>query len=122
MSLWFGRRRGERILEKQLRNGVFGLALAGLLAFSPYFPIAQTSGKSEGSARAAVRVWQDTIELPTYEEGLPDANPPFDQFVTNGRYNYPYTMRENLTNHVAPRRWRTLNLENEYLKWVILPD
>ena len=55
MSLWFGRRRGERILEKQLRNGVFGLALAGLLAFSPYFSIAQTSGKSEGSARAAVR-------------------------------------------------------------------
>jgi tetratricopeptide (TPR) repeat protein len=62
------------------------------------------------------------MELPTYEEGLPDENPPFDQFVTNGRYNYPYTMRENLTNRVAPRRWRTLNLENEYLKCVILPD
>jgi tetratricopeptide (TPR) repeat protein len=42
--------------------------------------------------------------------------------VTNGRYTYPYTMRENLTNRVAPRRWRTLNLENEYLKCVILPD
>ena len=31
-------------------------------------------------------------------------------------------MRENLTNRVAPRRWRTLNLENEYLKCVVLPD
>jgi Flp pilus assembly protein TadD len=98
------------------------LALAGVLAFSPYLSIAQTPGKSGGSTRAAVRVWEDTIELPTYEEGLPDENPPFDQFVTNGRYNYPYTMRENLTNRVAPRRWRTLNLENEYLKCVILPD
>jgi tetratricopeptide (TPR) repeat protein len=71
---------------------------------------------------SAVRVWQDTMELPTYEEGLPDENPPFDQFVQNERYNYPYTMRENLTNHVAPHRWRTLNLENEYLECVILPD
>lgn len=62
------------------------------------------------------------MEIPTYEEGLPDENPPFDQFVTNGRYNYPYTIRENLTNRVAPRRWRTLNLENDYLKCVILPD
>lgn len=70
----------------------------------------------------AVRVWQDAIELPTYEEGLPNENPPFDQFVTNDRYNYPYTLRDNLTNHVAPRKWRALNLENEYLKCVILPD
>jgi len=34
-----------------------------------------------------VRVWRDTIALPTYEEGPPDINPPFDQFVTNGRYH-----------------------------------
>jgi len=81
---------------------------------------AQSSGSSKPSG--AVRVWKDSIELPTYEEGAPDENPPFDQFVTNGRYNYPYTMRENLTNRVAPRRWRTLNLENEYMKCVILPD
>jgi tetratricopeptide (TPR) repeat protein len=83
-----------------------------------------SSGQSANQAKSSTpaRVWQDTIELPTYEEGLPDENPPFDQFVTNGRYNYPYTIRENLTNHVAPRKWRALNLENEYLKCVILPD
>jgi tetratricopeptide (TPR) repeat protein len=62
------------------------------------------------------------MEIPTYEEGPPDENPPFDQFVANGRFNYPYTIRENLSNRVAPLRWRTLNLENEYLKCVILPD
>ncbi len=83
---------------------------------------AQSSSKIDNSTTAAVRVWQSTMELPTYEEGLPDENPPFDQFVTNGRFNYPYTMRENLTNRVAPRQWRSLNLENEYLKCVILPD
>src|SRR4051812_18454096 len=31
---------------------------------------------------AQVRVWQGTLTLPTYEEGLPDPNPPFDQFTS----------------------------------------
>jgi tetratricopeptide (TPR) repeat protein len=97
------------------------LALASLMALWPARSLAQTPAE-KGDLRPGVKVWQDTIELPTYEEGLPDENPPFDQFVTNGRFNYPYTMRENLTNRVAPRRWRTLNLENEYLQCVILPD
>jgi tetratricopeptide (TPR) repeat protein len=103
-------------VSKDLQVCLLLVALAILPAFS--------SAQSANEAKAAVpaRVWQDTIELPTYEEGLPDENPPFDQFVTNGRYNYPYTMRENLTNRVAPRKWRALNLENEYLKCVILPD
>jgi tetratricopeptide (TPR) repeat protein len=68
-----------------------------------------------------VRVWEDTMTLPTYEEGLPDPNPPFDYFGTS-RFNYPYTIRDNLTDRRAPRLWRTLNLENEYLKCIVLPD
>ena len=109
-------------MHKNLRNVLFELAFLGLLAISPFCSLAQSSDHNSNSTHAAVRVWQDSLELPTYEEGLPDENPPFDQFVTNGRYNYPYALRENLTNRVAPRRWRTLNLENEYLKCVILPD
>jgi hypothetical protein len=35
-------------------------------------------------ASAQVRVWQGTLTLPTYEEGAPDPNPPFDQYA-NGR-------------------------------------
>ncbi len=104
-------------MDKHFRSVPWGLALISLLALVP----AHCSAQSAGST-TPVRVWQDTMDLPTYEEGPPDENPPFDQFVTNGRYNYPYTMRENLTNHVAPHRWRTLNLENEYLQCVILPD
>ena len=48
------------------------------------------------AASAEVRVWQGTLALPTYEEGPPDPNPPFDQFATD-RFNYPYTLRNNLT-------------------------
>ncbi len=70
---------------------------------------------------AAVRVWQDTITLPTYEEGPPNPNPPFDFFAPR-RINYPYTIRDNLTDRRAAKAWRALNLENEYLKCVVLPD
>jgi tetratricopeptide (TPR) repeat protein len=122
MVSWLEGRRGERILDKRLHKGLFVLAFVGSTTLASSRSTAQTSGESGGSTHAAVRVWQDTIELPTYEEGLPDENPPFDQFVTNGRYNYPYTLRENLTDRVEPHRWRALNLENEYLKCVILPD
>jgi tetratricopeptide (TPR) repeat protein len=72
-------------------------------------------------AHAEVRVWQATLTLPTYEEGAPDPNPPFDAFST-GRFNYPYTLRENLTNQPVPHDWRAVYLENEYLKCSVLPD
>ena len=70
---------------------------------------------------AQVRVWQATLTLPTYEEGLPDPNPPFDQFTTN-RFNYPYTLRTNLTSRRVDHAWRAIYLENEYLKCSVLPD
>src|SRR5919201_1779761 len=83
--------------------------------------VALASAGAGGSSRPAVRVWQDSIELPTYQEGPPDPNPPFDLFSIN-RFNYPYTIRENLTPDRRVQRWRTLNLENEYLKVIALPD
>jgi tetratricopeptide (TPR) repeat protein len=70
----------------------------------------------------AVRVWQDSKIIPTSEEGPPDPNPPFDLFTTGSFHNYPYTLRHNLVDRRVPRKWRTLNLENEYLKCTILPD
>jgi tetratricopeptide (TPR) repeat protein len=72
-------------------------------------------------ASAQVRVWQGTLSLPTYDEGLPDPNPPFDQFATT-RFNYPYTLRTNVTARRTDHQWRAIFLENEYLKCSILPD
>jgi tetratricopeptide (TPR) repeat protein len=89
-------------MTKKMRAYIFLLALA--------LPLA-----------AQVRVWQGTLTLPTYEEGAPDPNPPFDAFST-GRFNYPYTLRENLTNQPVPHDWRAVYLENEYLKCSVLPD
>ena len=73
------------------------------------------------STHAQVRVWQSTFTLPTYEEGLPDPNPPFDQFGAN-RFNYPYTLRTNITSNRTNHDWRAVFLENEYLKCTVLPD
>lgn len=68
----------------------------------------------------SVRVWQDTITLPTYREGPPGAVPPFDQL--EGARVYPYPMRMNFTaeKHDAP--WRALHIENQYLHCMVLPD
>ena len=68
-----------------------------------------------------VRVWESVLKLPAYEEGAPDPNPPFDQFST-GRFNYPYTLRNEITNTRAEHEWRAIYLENEYLKCSVLPD
>ncbi len=68
-----------------------------------------------------VRVWEGTLTLPTYEEGDPDPNPPFDQYSVT-KFSYPYTLRENLTSERHPHSWRAVFLENEYLKCSVLPD
>ena len=72
-------------------------------------------------AAGAVKVWEGTLTLPVYEEGLPDVNPPFDTFATT-RFNYPYTLRTSLTNSRVTKPLRALWLENEYLKCSVLPD
>jgi hypothetical protein len=72
-------------------------------------------------SRVQVRVWEGTLLLPTYEEGMPDPNPRFDQF-TNHKFHSPYLLRENLTSRRVNHDWRAIHLENEYLKCSVLPD
>ncbi|HLH37200.1 MAG TPA: DUF5107 domain-containing protein [Alloacidobacterium sp.] len=74
-----------------------------------------------GPVIAQVKVWQGSITLPTYEEGKPDPNPPFDIYSTT-QFSYPYTLRKNLTGQKAEHIWRAVFLENEYLKCTVLPD
>jgi tetratricopeptide (TPR) repeat protein len=70
---------------------------------------------------AQVRVWEGTLTLPISEEGNPDPNPPFDQQATT-RFNYPYTLRNELTGERRNHDLRAVFLENEYLKCSVLPD
>ena len=76
---------------------------------------------SLSAAPAEVKVWQGVLPLPTYQEGPPNPNPPFDQFTTS-RFNYPYTLRDSITDRRVNTDWRAVYLENEYLKCSVLPD
>jgi tetratricopeptide (TPR) repeat protein len=72
-------------------------------------------------ATAQVKVWEGSLTLPTYKEGQPDPNPPFDAYTTE-RFNYPYALRDNIANVREPQAWRAIFMENEYLKCTVLPD
>jgi len=68
-----------------------------------------------------VKTWQSVMTLPTYQEGAANVNPPFDAFETT-RFNYPYTLRNQMTAKRVNQPWRALFIENEYLKCSVLPD
>ena len=83
---------------------------------------AESAETPKPPALRAVTVSESALTLPTYEEELPDVNPRFDLFARRPFLIYPYTTRTNLTDRHAPKTWRTLVLENEYLKLGVLPD
>ncbi len=90
--------------------------IAALLAAATVAP-----GTAYPAGPGAVRAWEGTLDLPTDEEGPPDVNPPFDLFA-EARFNYPYTLRDQITGRQSVRRYRALYLENDYLKVVVLPE
>jgi tetratricopeptide (TPR) repeat protein len=74
-------------------------------------------------AEAQVTASSTSITLPTYLEGLPDPNPPFEQLVPSwATVFYPYTWRTVFTEKKVNHAWRADVLENQYLKCTFLPD
>jgi tetratricopeptide (TPR) repeat protein len=75
------------------------------------------------AARAVepVRAWQASITLPTWEEGPADPVPHFGSLGADRPW-YPYPARTNLGAESRKQSWRTLNIENEYLTCIVLPD
>ena len=69
----------------------------------------------------APRAWAGSIALPTWDEGLPDPLPHLS-ILGAAKAWYPYAVRTNFTKQKRVQRWRTLNLENQYLSCVVLPD
>jgi Flp pilus assembly protein TadD len=76
---------------------------------------------SAGKLSAQATASPGTFTWPSYDEGRPDPNPPFDIYATT-EFNYPYTLRTSLTGTKTDHTWRSVVLENEYLKCTILPD
>jgi tetratricopeptide (TPR) repeat protein len=72
-------------------------------------------------AEGAARVWEGSIRLRTWDEGPADPIPQF-QALNTGRPWYPYPIRSAFGKQSHEQGWRTLNLENEYLACIVLPD
>ena len=72
-----------------------------------------------------VKIWEETLILPTYEPKAPDKNPMFyvpDAYQGAKRVLYPYPLMDNLSSEKSDREHRAVYLENEYIKLCLLPD
>ncbi|WP_163517021.1 tetratricopeptide repeat protein [Gelidibacter japonicus] len=72
-----------------------------------------------------VKVWQETIILPTYEAGKPEKNPVFiEKRVYQGSTGsvYPYPVIEKIADEKVDKEYLAVYLENDFLKIMILPE
>lgn len=74
---------------------------------------------------AEVRVWEETVNIPTYEIGAPQKNPIFlEKRVYQGSCGkvYPYPTVDTISDVKKDKAYQAVWLENEYLKVMILPE
>jgi tetratricopeptide (TPR) repeat protein len=72
-----------------------------------------------------VKVWQETVSIPTYEIGKPEKNPIFlEKRVYQGSSGvvYPHPVVEKVSDEKVDRLYHALYIENEYIKVMILPE
>ncbi len=105
-----------------MRSGsIWRLKLAGSIRYGiAACGIVCLSFLSQQAEAQAVRVWQSSLTIPTYELGRADPNPAFP--LTNPHDVYPYTMQDDLTGRRAPKTYQALYLENRYLRVIVLPQ
>lgn len=75
--------------------------------------------------RADVKVWVETISLPTYEVGAEDPNPMFlEKRVYQGSSGavYPYGVIDTLTGQKQMKSYQAVWLENDFIKVMLLPE
>ncbi|MFQ9702686.1 MAG: DUF5107 domain-containing protein [Enterocloster clostridioformis] len=73
----------------------------------------------------AVKIWEESIVIPTYEAGEADKNPMFlESRVYPGSSGkiYPYPTIEKISDEKKDKVYQAVWLENEYLKVMVLPE
>lgn len=73
----------------------------------------------------AVKIWEESIVIPTYEAGEADKNPMFlESRVYQGSSGkiYPYPTIEKISDEKKDKVYQAVWLENEYLKVMVLPE
>jgi tetratricopeptide (TPR) repeat protein len=77
------------------------------------------------SSSSTVRVWTESRIIPTYEPAPPDRNPMFlEKRVYQGSSGkvYPLPFTDRIAETKTARAWRTIWIENEFLRVMILPE
>ena len=72
-----------------------------------------------------VKAWEQEVEILTYAPAAPERNPMFlERRVYQGSSGkvYPLPFIDRIATEPAPRLWKALHIENEYLRVMILPE
>ena len=72
-----------------------------------------------------VKMWEGTMDLPTYVLDKPETAPIFERdwsYQRARRSVYPYSLDDNMTRNKETVNYKALYLENEYLKLCVLPE
>ena len=74
---------------------------------------------------AQVKISEERWVLPTYPVNPPDKNPMFfkrESYQGASKVIYPYALNDMISNEKADHAWKTLILENEYIKLCVAPE
>jgi len=72
-----------------------------------------------------VRVWSETLTIPTCLPSRPDKDPMFlEKRVYQGSSGkvYPLPFTDRIDEHPVERKWRVVWIENEFLRAMVLPE
>jgi len=72
-----------------------------------------------------VKIWEETVEIPTYEAGQPDKNPMFlEKRVYQGSSGrvYPHPVIDKIHDEKVLKPYRLVFLENEFVQIQIMPE
>ncbi len=72
-----------------------------------------------------VKIWEESVMIPTYEIGEAEKNPIFSEKRvyqgSSGRV-YPYPVIERMEDEKRDKEWKAVWLENKYIKVMVLPQ
>jgi tetratricopeptide (TPR) repeat protein len=77
------------------------------------------------SEHGPVQAWEQDVEILTYAAGSPERNPMFlERRVYQGSSGkvYPLPFTDHIATEPAPKLWKAIHIENEYLRLMILPE
>jgi tetratricopeptide (TPR) repeat protein len=92
---------------------------------TPYPPQYLLLPDAPNAEPGPVKAWEQNVEILTYAPGSPERNPMFlERRVYQGSSGrvYPLPFIDRIATEPAPRTWKALHIENEYLRLMILPE